>query len=338
MSRSILAQSLARLGGAAFLAALALTLPPAAAAPAATGSTQKPRAVTGSVGHARGASAVLQGSVNAHGLETSYYFQYGPTTAYGAQTPTVAVGKGTKPVKVGQTVASFPLGSHYRIVATNAAGTTLGRDRSYTSVKGRLKFAIASTKEAVPTPYGGTFVLRGTLSGPGGALHTITAQSSPYPFLTAFTDLGAALATNAAGAFAIPVRGLTRTTQLRVRTNDLRPLYSPIVTARVAVRVTLRVHSSKVKGLVRLYGTVTPAKVGARVLFQVEKATRPHGSSEKEVRFATQASTVVRRATRTYSRFSDIVKVRKGGRYRAYVVLHSGALYSGASPSVTLHA
>lgn len=296
-----------------------------------------PRVVTGSVSHVRGSSAVLEGSVNPHGLETSYFFQYGPTVAYGLQTPTVVVGKGTTAVKVGQTVSSLPPGAHYRIVATNAAGTSRGHDRTYTPASAKLKFVMASTKEAGPTPYGGTFVLRGTLSGAGAALHPITAQSSPFPFLTAFTDLGGALTPNAAGAFAIAVPHLVQSTQFRVRTSDLRPLFSRTVTVRVAARVTLRVRTSSSNGLVRLYGTVTPAKVGARVLFQLAKPTRPHGHSEATIRYVTQARTVLKRGTRSASRFSEIVKVRRGGHYRAYVMLPPGAVVSAASNSVTLH-
>jgi hypothetical protein len=319
--------------GAAIAAIAVLVI--AAAAHAA--NRLVPRVVTGSISHVRGTSAVLEGSVNPHGLETSYFFQYGPTAAYGLQTPTVAVGKGTTAIKVGQTVLNLPPGAHYRIVATNAAGTSRGRDRTYTPASSRLKFVMASTKEAGPTPYGGTFVLRGTLSGAGAALHPITAQSSPFPFLTAFTDLGPPVTPSPAGAFAISVPHLVQSTQFRVRTSDLRPLFSRTVTVRVAARVTLRVRTSSSTGLARLYGTVTPAKVGARVLFQLAKPTRPHGRSESEIRYVTQARTVLKRGTPSTSRFSEIVKVRKGGRYRAYVVLPLGAVVSAASNSVTLH-
>lgn len=320
----------------AILAGSAAIAGPALAAKKKSGP-RAPRATTGGVGHVRGASAVLQGTVNPQGLATTYYFKYGPTIAYGQQTPVVSVGMGTSTVKVGQNVAKFPIGSHYRIVATNSAGTREGRDRIYAASKGRLKFAMASTKAEAPVPYGGTFLLRGTLSGAGGPLHSITAQASPFPFLTAFGDVGTSLLTNAAGSFAIPIKGLTKSTQLRVRTNDPRPLLGPVVTARVAVRVTLRVRTSSRRGLVRLYGTVTPAEVGARVLFQLEKAVRPHGKKEKESRFATQGNGVVKRGTRTVSRFSQVLMIHKGGAYRAYVVLHTGPLVSGASPSLTLH-
>jgi hypothetical protein len=318
----------------ALLTVLAIALFAVSALAAET--TSAPRAATGTVGHVRGTSAVLQGSVNPNGLDTTYFFQYGPTVAYGHQTPTASVGKGTTSVKVGQTVVGFIAGYHYRIVATNSKGTKVGRDRIYSTTSRRLKFAMESTKQLAPTPYGGTFVLRGTLTG--GPLHPISAQSSPFPYLTPFTDVGTSLLTNAAGAFAIPIPNLKQSTQLRVRTADPRPLFSAIVSARVAVRVTLKVRSSARKGLYRLYGTVTPAKVGATVLFQVQKATRPHGKDELETRYATQGKALVKRATRTFSRFSQIVTIKRSGRYRAYVVLHSGALVSGASPSVTLHA
>jgi len=297
-----------------------------------------PRAATGGVSNVRGTSATLQGTVNPHGLATTYYFAYGPTTAYGSTTPTTAVGSGASTVKVSQTVANFPIGDHYRIYATNARGTKPGRDRTYTSKKSKAKFVMADTKELAPTPYGGTYILRGTLTGPGGALQPIILQSSAYPFLTAFADVGTPLSTNAAGAFAIPVKGLTQSTQLRVRTSALRPLDGPIVTAHVAYKVTLKVRTSAHRGLVRLYGTVTPAKVGVRVLFQLEAPSRPRGKSEREVRYSTQGSGVVKRGTRSFSRFSQVLTVRKGGRYRAYVVVRSGALVSGTSASVTLHA
>lgn len=336
MTRSKIASSIAF--GAPVLASVALALTLSVQSAAGARSAFQPRVTTGGVGHVHGTSGQLLGTVNPRGLETTYFFQYGPTTAYGSQTPTAAVGKGSVTVKVGQTVANLPSGEHYRVVASNSAGTTIGRDRTYTSKKSRLKFVMASTKEEPPTPYGGTYLLRGTLGGTGGALHPIAVESSPYPFLAPFAAFGLPLATNAAGAFAIQAKGLTQSTQFRLITRDARPLLGPIVTAHVAVKVSLKVRSSSHRGLVRLYGTVTPAKVGAQVLFQLEKPARPHGKSEKEVRFATQDSTIVKRGTRTVSRFSRIVTIRNGGRYRAYVVLRSGALVSGASSSVTLHA
>jgi hypothetical protein len=111
-----------------------------------------------------------------------------------------------------------------------------------------------------------------------------------------------------------------------------------VVTVFAGVRVTLRARTSRQSGLVRVYGTVTPAVVGAQVFLQLHKAVRP-GKNEVTARFVTQFSTVTKKATRTYSRFSVVVSVRQGGRYRAYVKPTSkGPLASGYSSTLVLHA
>jgi hypothetical protein len=107
---------------------------------------------------------------------------------------------------------------------------------------------------------------------------------------------------------------------------------------QVAVRVSFSVRSSGRAGLVRLFGTVTPAVPGARVLFQLLKAVRP-GKNEEPTRYVTQFSTSVKHGGRTFSRFSMVVKVRRGGRYRVFVKVHSpGPLASGVSTrTIVLH-
>jgi subtilisin family serine protease len=66
------------------------------------------------------------------GLETSYRFEYGPTTGYGLSVPASpkSVGAGSKSVKVSETLTGLkvePL--HYRVVVTNSNGTVYGKDR-----------------------------------------------------------------------------------------------------------------------------------------------------------------------------------------------------------------
>lgn len=332
--RAVLASSVAVVLGSATLASGL-----AAGAAAATKKARLPVVATGNVTHVHGTSGLLQGSVNPRGSETMYFFEYGPTLLYGSVTPSVSAGNGSLVVKVGQTVNNLKPGYHYRLVASNEAGRKNGLDKVFTtSSSSRMKFTMASTKEQPPTPYGGTFTLRGTLAGLGGVPHTISVESSPFPYLTPFAQVGLPLKTSASGTFAFQVPNLKQSTQLRVATADARPVISPTVLARVSVKVTLKVRSAGQKGLYRLYGTVTPAKVGAPVLFQLEKAARPRGEAETAVRWTTRANTVVKRGTKTVSRFSNVVKVTRGGRYRAFVQLGRGALVSGWSPSVTLHA
>src|SRR5436190_1730238 len=80
-------------------------------------------------------SATLNGTVDPHGLTTTVYFQYGTTTGYGSTTASQ-----TKTGKTEQT-ASAKISSlaanttyHFRIVATNNAGTRYGSDRTFTTL------------------------------------------------------------------------------------------------------------------------------------------------------------------------------------------------------------
>ena len=119
----------------------------------------------------------------------------------------------------------------------------------------------------------------------------------------------------------------------------------------------LKVRSSSHKGLFRLYGTVTPAEVGAHVFVQLEKPpaeeeprTRRKAQQAGKARqgqarkggkgptFATKFKTVVKPGTKTLSRFSVVVKVATTGHYRVIVEIPPGPLVSGHSTTVLLHA
>jgi hypothetical protein len=141
--------------------------------------------------------------------------------------------------------------------------------------------------------------------------------------------------TNALGAFSFRIANLLVSTQLRVVTIAPLPLFSQIIRVEVQPHVVLHVHSSAVRGLVRLYGTVAPALKGARVAFQVQKATRPHGRSEATTRWVTQFTTSLKKGRGNSSRFSIIQRIPTKGRYRAYVQLagKAKALYPGPSTS-----
>lgn len=322
---------------------LAVALPTASHA-ASTGSKPGPPQVsTGIVGHVRGSSAELQGAINPRGSETTYYFLYGPTTTYGSQTPPATLPAGFTKVKVGRTVTGLQPGYHYRLAATSALSLrglpALGRDRIFTTKTTRLLFILP--KPSAPTVFGTPLTVSGTLSGLGGANHGIVLQASAFPFLEPFSSIGVPQVTNAAGRFSFHVGVLLKSTQFRVNTLDPRPLYSREVTEHIAVRVTFKVRSAGRQGFVRLYGTVAPAEVGARVSFQLQKPARPGRSekaSERTVKFANEASTVVKKGTRTLSRFSSVVSIRHGGRYRAFVTVHPGPLVSGFSQTIVIHA
>lgn len=325
--------------GAPLLAALALILP--AASPGALKPAEpKPRATTGGALHILATSAQLTAIVNPNGRETSYYFQYGPSVAYGSQTPTLAVGSGTTRQKVGQAVSGLIPDTtyHFRVVAVNTSGAVaLGRDRTFIAKGIPLRLEIDKPGLAV---VGTPFVLSGTLRGLGAANHPVILQATVFPYIAPFANIGPPAVTNAAGRFSFRVANIGASTEFRVTTLDPRPLYSPITLARAAVRVVLHARSSGQAGLVRLYGTVSPAVVGAKVYFQLHKTVKGLPGTEPTAKFVSQFSTTVKKGGRTFSRFSLVVAVRHGGRYRAFVKLRPGPspVESGASSTVVLRA
>jgi hypothetical protein len=324
---------------ALLLVALGGTLAGASDA-AKTPKAGPPQALTGATTKLRGTAATLLGLVDPNGVATTYYFQYGPTVAYGKVTPTASLAAGFDKIKVGKAVTGVSIGYHYRLVATNADGMSIGKDRTISS-KQRTTTGFKLVKTTEPTAYGGTYVLSGTLTGVGNANSAVELQSSPFPFLEPFAAVAIPSHTDAAGRFSFRVPDMVKSTQFRVSTLDARPLYSRVVTQQVAVRVTLKVRSSGARGLVRLYGTVTPARPGARVDFQLFKQVRPGDSpkgEERTTRYATQFSTLVRKGTTTQARFSMVATIHRGGSYRAYVSLgNKGVVVSGSSHALLLH-
>ena len=330
------------------------------AAPATKAPTASaPSVSTGGVTRVVGTSAVLEGAINPHNVATTYYFKYGPTIAYGSQTTPASLPAGIVKVKVSQPVTGLLPGYHYRLLATNAEGVTKeGHDHIFAVKTKKKKTAFVLPKLFRPIPLGGTFILSGSLTGTSDGNRAIVLQESPYPYITAYTNVGTPILTTAAGRFTFSVPHLMESTKFRVSTVGLLPVRSLIVPQEVSVRVILKARSSGHSGLVRLYGTVTPAEVGARIFFQLEKPPKTEGgakgekptrlekpkkgnserSEEKGPRYATKFDSVVKPGTKSISRFSAVVSVQDTGHYRAVVEVRPGALASGSSTTVLLHA
>jgi hypothetical protein len=94
-----------------------------------------PVAITGAATPVTQNAATLNGTVNPEGVQTRYHFQYGTTTSYGSVVPMpdANVGSGSTPQPVSQAITGLQQGTiyHFRIVASNAAGTSYGTDGSF---------------------------------------------------------------------------------------------------------------------------------------------------------------------------------------------------------------
>jgi hypothetical protein len=79
--------------------------------------------------------ATVRGRTNPKGSQTTYYFEYGLTAAYGNRTASKTLSAGNRTRTVSARLSGLQAGStyHYRLVATNANGTALGNDRTFTT-------------------------------------------------------------------------------------------------------------------------------------------------------------------------------------------------------------
>ena len=98
----------------------------------------KPIAFTGpTLGPPTSTTSTVGVLINPNGLSTTYYVEFGLTTAYGSVSVTANAGSGLGPsaLPVNLTYPLAPPGTtyHYQVVATNSSGTTLGGDQTFTT-------------------------------------------------------------------------------------------------------------------------------------------------------------------------------------------------------------
>src|SRR4051794_23228600 len=272
--------------------------PPAAAAP-------QPGVSTGGASKVTITTATLNGKVNPHGAATTYFFQYGTTPAYGSRTPDAGAGAGTGAVGASAPVAGLGPNTkyHYRLVARNGAGTTVGGDHTFATPKQPLGLALAATPN--PVAFGAPSTLAGTLSGTGNAGRPIRLQQKPFPFTTAFANVGNAQLTNAQGGFAFALLSVPLTTQYRVLVTDKPSVVSPILTVNVSVVVGTRTTRTHVHrgGSVHFSGTVHPGV--ANIPIAIQKLNAKH-------HWVTISGSI----TRSGGVYGKTVRIRRGGSHR----------------------
>jgi len=314
--RTTTARSLA---GAAVVLALALAL--AAQARAASA----PSVSTGSAAAVEYATATLTGSVDPNGYPTSYYFQYGVTRSYGGQTAIASAGSGGVPISVRLPVGGLqPLTLyHYRLVAVNGHGPTIGGDHTFLTTKVPLSLSILATPD--PVAFGGAVTIAGTLSGTGNAGRAVVLQADPFPFKTGLQTIGNPQLTSASGGFSFPILGLTTVTQFRVLTTTKPPVSSLVTVADVAVRVSSHIARTARPGFARFYGTVSPAEDGMQI--GILRISHGHG--------ALVGGTILRHLNAAGSRYSRVVRVRPGV-YRVLARVTSGAQVSSYGPPLVI--
>jgi hypothetical protein len=290
------------------------------APPAATAAT-KPVVTTGGSANLTPTSAVVKGTVNPKGAATTYFFQYGTTSLYGASTAPASAGAGTSGVHVAAAITGLAPATtyHYRLVARNAEGLTKGRDRTFRTRRQPLGVSLGASPPVVT--FGGKTLLAGVLSGTGNSGRQIVLQSNPYPYTQGFANAADIHLTGSTGGFSFPILSVPVNTQFRVLMPSRPEVVSPVVVVHAKVRATMRtkVRRGERRGRIRFSGRIRPAVDGSQVLIQ--KRRRSTGA------WMTIAETFARHASgRTSSRYVKRVRQRHGGRYR--VVANVGGAYA----------
>lgn len=97
-------------------------------------SKATPIATTGSVIPGE-TSAELTGTMNPNGVETTAWFEWGFTNAYGNATSQQNAGGGTTTIDINASLTGLDPGKtyHYRIAGQNSRGTSYGEDKTFTT-------------------------------------------------------------------------------------------------------------------------------------------------------------------------------------------------------------
>ena len=288
----------------------------------ATAKTPAPTVVSGAASAVTTTTASLAGTIDPHGIATTYYFLYGtksPTT----RTPTASAGAGTATVAVSAALANLVPGTtySYRLVGAGAS-TVTGSIGHFTTAKIPASLSLTPTPSLVAA--GAGLTVKGMLSGTGVGIRTVALQVEPYPYRGGFTTVGVPEQTSASGAFTLTLPDLDVNTMVRAVTISGSPSLATSATlVRVVVRVGVQVrrHGRSV----RFSGLVAPA--GAPVQIQIQRRFR--GAWITIVRTTTHR-------TRRGASYAHTIRSAHAGRYRIVAHVRNASLLSGRSRVVTL--
>ena len=260
--------------------------------------TAAPSTATGPASSVTATSATLNGSVNPTGLSTTYYFQYGTTASYGSNTKSTSAGSGTGNVSASAGISSLTcnITYHYRLVATNSAGTSYGSDKTFTTSDCPADPPTVTTGSATSVT-ATSATLNGTVN-PNGASTTYYFQygtTTSYGSTTLSTSAGSG---TGSVSVSVDISGLTSNATYHYRlvaTNSAGTSYGSDneFTADVSPKpeVTTGSASSVTASSATLNGTVNPNGASTTYYFQYGTTTS-YGSSTTSTSAGSGSSSV----------------------------------------------
>jgi hypothetical protein len=177
-------------------------------------------------------TATLTGSVTPNGHSTSWYFEWGTGTSYGTRLATKSAGSGTTAVVVSAPISGLSGGTtyHFRLVATNSAGTSTGADVAFTTAGAAVTLFAAPARVV----FGHSVRLAGIV-GTKQANQRVTVFAKRFD-AGSFTAVTTVL-TSVGGSWILTVRPKIGTTYKALFNNTGSPPVS------IAVRPAVTVHA-----------------------------------------------------------------------------------------------
>jgi hypothetical protein len=208
--------------------------------------------------------ARLRGTVDPNTEPTTFYFDYGPTAAYGFQSPQQGPITGNTAQAVTADVSGLSPGTqyHFRLVAQNASGQQLGRDRVFTTPA-----AISLAANRNPVTFGDPITFTGQLQGGNVGGVRVALEENLYPF-AGYGEV-ASVTTDPAGRFTF-VKPPIAFSAYRVSAATQPVARSSTILALVRTRVSMKPSTTRPgRGRSVLFtGKTSPAHTGSTVFIQ----------------------------------------------------------------------
>ena len=137
--------------------------------------------------------ATIAGGIYQNSLNTTWWIQYGTSSAYGSQTAAADLGAGSAPVAVTGYLSGLAPATtyHYRLVAENSLGTTYGYDYTFTTASAPDSAPTASFSASPSTTFPGGSVTFDASGSTGGSGPAITDYQWNFGDGTPVDDVGA---------------------------------------------------------------------------------------------------------------------------------------------------
>jgi hypothetical protein len=154
-----------------------------------------PAVVTGDASSVETRSAVLEGTINPEGVASSYHFEYGTDLKYGSRTADVGAGSGSGVAAASAFIDGLEPNKlyHFRIVGSNASGSIVGADGSFTTLMAPADVGPVFTSAITPR----SARLHGTVN----SNNFFTAAQFQYGTTTAYGNTGPLSFVSPGGAY-----------------------------------------------------------------------------------------------------------------------------------------